>query len=218
VAELVDQFMAEHVRAKRKARTAEFYRDILDRLVKPSLGTIKADKLTRLQVSRLHSSLGDTPFQANRMLAVVGSLYAFAGPSGIVAEGTNPARGIDKFRESRRERFLTDAELQRLGSAIREAETTGLLWTVDESIPTAKHIPKVKRVTTISCGGSTPPASFHRLPPARNSTLAMGVRRFRARLSVLAGQQKRPKDRHPQCTCPCSAKRSGAGWTFCGAR
>jgi integrase len=43
-----DRFMTEHVEAKRKAGTAEFYRDILDRIVKPAVSTTKADKLTRL--------------------------------------------------------------------------------------------------------------------------------------------------------------------------
>jgi hypothetical protein len=95
VAELADSFMSDHVTAKRKGRTAEFYRDILDRIVKPAVGTSKADKLTRAQVGRLHSSLADTPFQANRVLAVVGSMYAFAARAGIVPDGTNPARGID---------------------------------------------------------------------------------------------------------------------------
>jgi hypothetical protein len=143
VADLADRFMADHVRAKRKAGTAEFYRDILDRIVKSAVGTTKADKLSRLQVSRLHSSLAETPFQANRMLAVVGSMYAYAGRAGIVPDGMNPARRIDKFKESRRERFLTSEELERLGSAIREAETTGISWTVDESKPTAKHVPRL---------------------------------------------------------------------------
>jgi integrase len=150
VAELADRFMADHVQAKRKAGTAEFYRDILDRIVKPALGTTKSDKLTRLQVGRLHSSLSATPFQANRVLAVVGSMYAFAGRAGIVPEGTNPARGIDKFKEGRRERFLTGEELERLGGAIREAETTGIPWTVDDTMPTAKHVPKAKRSTKIA--------------------------------------------------------------------
>jgi integrase len=150
VAELADRFMADHVKAKRKGRTAEFYRDILDRIVKPALGTTKADKLTRFQVGKLHSSLTNTPFQANRVVAVVGSMYAFAGRAGIVPEGTNPARGIEKFKESHRERFLTGDELERLGSAIREAETTGIPWTVDDSRPTAKHVPKAKRSSTIA--------------------------------------------------------------------
>jgi integrase len=149
VAELADRFMAEHVEPKRKSGTAAFYRDILGRIMKPAVGTTKADKLTRLQVGRLHSSLADTPFQANRVLAVFGSMYAFAAHAGIVPERTNPARGIDKFKESRRERFLTGEELERLGSAIREAETTGIPWMVDEAKPNAKHVPKGARFTKI---------------------------------------------------------------------
>jgi integrase len=154
LAELADRFMTEHVEAKRKGGTARFYRDILDRIVKPAMGATKVDKLSRAQIGRLHSSLAETPFQANRVLAVVGSMYAFARRAGIVPEGTNPAHGIDKFKEGRRERFLTSEELERLGSAIREAETTGISWTVDESNPTAKHVPKAKRFTRIA-----PPAA-----------------------------------------------------------
>lgn len=150
VAELADRFMADHVKAKRKGRTAEFYRDILDRIVKPAVGTTKADKLTRLQVGRLHSSLSNTPFQANRVLAVIGSMYTFGGHAGIVPEDSHPARGIDKFKENCRERFLTGEELERLGGAIREAETTGVSWTVDQSNPNAKHLPKTRRSTKIT--------------------------------------------------------------------
>jgi integrase len=154
VAELADRFMVDHVRVKRKAGTAEFYRDILDRIVKPAFGTTKADKLTRIQVGRLHSLLVETPFQANRMLAVVGSMYAFASRVSIVPEGTNPARGVDKFKESRRERFLTGEELERLRIAIREAETTSIPWTVDETKPNAKHVAKTKRLTKIAASAA----------------------------------------------------------------
>ena len=144
ISELADRFMAEHVEQKRKPGTAVFYRHLLDKIIRPALGATKADKLTRAQVAKLHGSLRATPFQANRVLAVIGSMYAFAGRSGIVPEGTNPARRIDKFKEHRRERFLTGEELERLGSAIREAETTGIPWDVDEAKPKAKHLPKAK--------------------------------------------------------------------------
>jgi hypothetical protein len=43
LAELADRFMAEHIDPKRKGSTAEFYRDILERLLKPAVGTTKAD-------------------------------------------------------------------------------------------------------------------------------------------------------------------------------
>ena len=85
------------------------------------------------------------------MLAVVGSMYAFAERSNIVSEGVNPARRIEKFKESRRERFLTVEELERLGSAIREAETTGIPWAIDELKFKAKHLPEPgKRFTKIN--------------------------------------------------------------------
>jgi integrase len=144
ISELADRFMAEHVEQKRKPGTAIFYRHLLDKVIRPELGATKADKLTRAQVARLHGSLKKTPFQANRVLAVIGSMYAFAGRSGIVPEGTNPSRRIDKFKEHRRERFLTGEELERLGSAIREAETKGIPWDVDEAKPKAKHLPKAR--------------------------------------------------------------------------
>jgi integrase len=38
---------------------------------------------------------------------------------------------------------------ERPGSAIREAEAAGIPWTVDESRPNAKHVPKDKRFTRI---------------------------------------------------------------------
>jgi hypothetical protein len=151
VAELADRFMTEHIDPKRKGSTAAFYRDILERLLKPAVGTTKADKLTRLQVGKLHSSLSGTPFQANRVLAVVGSMYAFAVRAGIVGDGTKPAAGIEKYRESRRERFLNGDELERLGTAIEEAETSGIPWAVDTSKPISKHLPKLaNRRTKIS--------------------------------------------------------------------
>jgi len=144
IAELAERFLSEHVETKRKPGTAAFYRHILMKIVTPELGTSKADKVTRTQITKLHAKLHKTPFQANRVLAVMGSMYAFAGRTGAVQEGTNPIRKIDKFKEHRRERFLTGAELERLGAAIRKAETKGIPWVIDEAKPTARHLPKSK--------------------------------------------------------------------------
>jgi integrase len=151
VAELADRFMTDHVLPKRKSSTTELYRGILDRHVRPALGTTKADKLSRQQVGKLHSSLARTPFQANRMLAVIGSMYAYGERAGIIPEGQNPARKIEKFKEGRRERFLTVEELERLGKAIREAEALGIPWTTDPTKPTTKHLAKpINRFTKIN--------------------------------------------------------------------
>jgi integrase len=151
VVELADRFMTEHVEPKRKPGTTAFYRDILNRIVKPEIGTAKADKVTRAQIAKLHAKLVETPFQANRTLSVLGSMFTFAIRIGVVPEGANPARKVDRFKEHRRERYLTSAELKRLGAAIQQAEAYGIPWEVNESKLTAKHLPKKnRRFTKIS--------------------------------------------------------------------
>lgn len=145
--ELAQLFLAEHVETKRKPATASHYRDILERIVLPGLGT---RQVSTTDLARLHVRMRDRPYQANRMLAVVGSLYAFASKRKLVPAGFNPARGIDRYPEKGRERFLTGEELALLGDAIREAETIGLPWEIDETKPAAKHASKkAKRRTVI---------------------------------------------------------------------
>jgi integrase len=56
---------------------------------------------------------------------MIGALYGFAA--------RDPARGIEKFPERSRERFLTSEELAQLGDTLRLGETTGLPWQVDET-------------------------------------------------------------------------------------
>lgn len=113
------------------------------------MGNRKAAELAPSDVARLHSKMSDTPYQANRMLAVLSNVYGFAGRMGLVARGTNPAIDLDRYREQSRERFLTNDELARLGEAIREAETIGIAWQVDHTKPTDKHTPKARPRTII---------------------------------------------------------------------
>lgn len=68
--EVARAFLSEHVELKRKAKTLDHYRDLLERLVIPKLGTAKAKDVCRSDVARLHRQLKATPYQANRVLAV----------------------------------------------------------------------------------------------------------------------------------------------------
>ena len=150
VAELARSFLTDHVAKKRKPNTVSFYRGILELHVIPNIGTRKAGAVTRADLLRLHNALENTPVMANRALAVVGSMYAWAAKIGVVAEGFNPAARIERNREQGRERFLTTDELERLGATLREAETAGLPWEVDATKPTAKHLPKDERRRTVT--------------------------------------------------------------------
>ena len=141
--------MAEHVDVKRRSSTAALYRDILERIVVPAIGTMKANRIERSDVAKLHLKWKRTPYQANRVVAVVGSMFSFARKRSLVSDSLNPTRGIERYHEDGRERFLSTDELVRLGAAIRQAQTQGIAWDVDEAKPTSKHVPKRKRRTVI---------------------------------------------------------------------
>jgi integrase len=149
VSDLIDSFLQRHVATKRKPRTARSYGDVLNRIVRPRFGAIKANKLARSELIKLHHDLQKTPYQANRVVRVMGSMYTYADRAGLVPEGTNPARKIELYKEAQHERPLTDDELRRLGEVFIEGETIGLPWSVDETKPTSKHIPKSHRRTLI---------------------------------------------------------------------
>jgi hypothetical protein len=58
----------------------------------------------------MHASLASTPCRANYAVTVLSSLYGWTERQGLLPDGFNPARRIDKFREHRRERFLKREE------------------------------------------------------------------------------------------------------------
>src|SRR5215467_2556370 len=82
--ELAENFLTEHVEAKRKPTTAAHYRSLLEKVVLPRLGSRKAEQVTASDLAGLHAKMRDRPYQANRMLEVVGSLYSFAGKHKIL--------------------------------------------------------------------------------------------------------------------------------------
>jgi integrase len=145
VKELVEAFLEDHSDLKLKASTTKRYRHLLRHWVVPELGSTKADVLTRAAVAKLHGKMKKKPVSANRMLGALSSTYSFAQRRAIVPEGFNPATRIEKYGEQHRERFLTTSELARIGGALREAETRGIPWMVDETQPNAKHIPRQEK-------------------------------------------------------------------------
>ena len=64
----------------------------------------------------------ETPRAANRALSVLSKMFTLACAWGLVADGTNPCKGVRKYKEKKRERFLTRDEYRRLGQALAEAE------------------------------------------------------------------------------------------------
>jgi integrase len=123
------EFYLEDIAARKKPATLELYSHYLRTLLPVSLQSKKAEMLTVADVAEVHRTIGRTrPVTANRVLVTISGVYTFGGRHGHTPDRLNPARGIEKFREENRERYLSNDELARLGNALRVGETDGLPW------------------------------------------------------------------------------------------
>ena len=123
VGELARRYLEEHVAVRCKPTTAETYRLMVAKHIVPRLGRRPALAVGHAQVTELHHALSETPAMANQVVDTLSRIYNVAEDRGHIPEASNPCRLVVKFRERKRERFLTREEFQRLGQVLDEAET-----------------------------------------------------------------------------------------------
>ena len=124
VAEFAERYLAQHAEAKKRPRSVAQDRRMLDRFILPALGRSKLAEVSRADVVKLHQRLKPTPYQANRVLALISKMMNLAERWDFRPDGTNPCRHVQRYKERKRERFLSEAELVRLGTVLGEAERT----------------------------------------------------------------------------------------------
>ena len=126
VADLAERFDEEHVAVRLKPRTAKEYRRNVQLFIMPALGRLKVTEVTRADVSRFHHEFRETPYQSNRNLEIVSKMFNLAELWGLRPDGSNPCRHVKKYKEEKRERYLSTDELARLGEVLRQCEQEGI--------------------------------------------------------------------------------------------
>ena len=118
LADVWARFERDYLRL-RKASTQRSYQAIwLDRL-KPAFGRHMVRDITRSEVDAFHKKLSATPYQANRILALLSRLLNLAEAWECRDQGTNPCRFITKFKERERQRFLNHVEIGTVKNVIQ---------------------------------------------------------------------------------------------------
>jgi integrase len=119
----VERFLRDHCSKK---KTGNEDRRNLEKDILPVLGRHLVKSVTCGDMAKLHAAIGErAPIQANRVMAAASTMFQCAERWGMRSEGTNPCRHVKRFRENRRERYLSPAELAQLGAAIAAIETEG---------------------------------------------------------------------------------------------
>jgi integrase len=116
VADLTEHYLTHHARPKKRPRSVANDISMLNASILPRLGTRKVSEITHRDLQALHNGLGDTPYRANRTLALLSKMFELSIRWGWRAD--NPAKGIERFPEEKRHRWLSEAELARLTAAL----------------------------------------------------------------------------------------------------
>ena len=122
MADLGRRFLEEYVPVHCKPSTREEYRRSVRLFVDPVIGELRVPEVQRKDIAALHHGLRDKPYQANRTLGVLSKMFSLAEVWGWRPDGTNPCRHVKRYKEHKRERFLSPEETERLGQVLREAE------------------------------------------------------------------------------------------------
>ncbi|MHA7774472.1 tyrosine-type recombinase/integrase [Roseibium sp. M-1] len=141
LSKLLELFVEGHG-PKLKAASLENYVSTLKKHVMPKLGKRPVEEITTKDLNKIHISLVEHPYHANRVISYLGSVISWGARNGYVPETFNPTRAIKRFREQGRQRYLSDEELARLGKALVKAETEGLPWSIQVTGDKRKHVPK----------------------------------------------------------------------------
>ena len=88
----------------------------------PWFGGRPISNITRHDVQCWFASLHDTPVAADRSAPVLSVIMRQAEVYGYRPEGSNPCVGIKRYRRKGRERFLTTADIRRLGEVLDRHE------------------------------------------------------------------------------------------------
>ena len=117
LAELFSRYLDEH--AKQHKKTWQEDEDQF-RLYCQSIKSSTLSSIDRSAITALHAKIGKNngKYSANRLLALLSKMFGFAQEIGY--EGGNPCKGVKKFKEQSRERFMVGDELQRFFESLQQ--------------------------------------------------------------------------------------------------
>ncbi|MFN6953784.1 MAG: tyrosine-type recombinase/integrase [Acetobacteraceae bacterium] len=150
VADLCDLYLADAEAGRlltrrgvaKKASTLATDKSRIERHIKPLLGTMKVPTVTRADVERFMHDVADGETAqrvklakkralsnvrggkgaASRTLGLLGAIFAYAERKRMIAE--NPARGVIRYADGKRERRLSDAEYAAFGKGLAKVAET----------------------------------------------------------------------------------------------
>jgi integrase len=123
MAEVCDRYIEEYAKPHKKPSSV-YTDELYIRLhIKPQLGSKKVARVVFKDVETLHRRLKDTPYQANRVVALVSKILSLCEEWELRPMHSNPCGRIKRFAEKTRHRPMSELEIARLSKVLRESES-----------------------------------------------------------------------------------------------
>ena len=148
VADLAERYYREYVAVRCKPGTAKLHHRVVRKHILPEFGELAVTAVGREHVTDLHYRLRHVPSVANQVIVTLSRMINQAEVWGLAPEGGNPCRFVVKYRQRKRERFLTEDEFRRAGAGAGRAGGRG--------------------PGTGVCGGRDSPSDADRVPVQRD--------------------------------------------------
>ena len=118
VADLAERYRREYVAMHCKPNTVKHYGLMLQKHIVPRLGTLHVSEVER-DILKFQFELSDLPTVSNRCVDILVKMFNLAEQWEMRPPGRNPCKSVRRYKvDSRKERFLTPAELARLGRTL----------------------------------------------------------------------------------------------------
>ena len=124
IKELCEQYIDRHAVLHKKKSSLVRDENLIKGAIIPVFGKIRVADLNRSHLIKYHHSKKDTPIMANRFLALISTMMNLAEKWEYRPQNTNPCKYVDRYKEKKRQVYLSMDQLERVGQAIRQLKNT----------------------------------------------------------------------------------------------
>ncbi|MDR2353982.1 MAG: tyrosine-type recombinase/integrase [Deltaproteobacteria bacterium] len=118
------KYEIDYMRIRLKRNTIITNLSIINKKIIPAIGKLKITEVTTREIINLHTQLKDTPYTANRSIAILKTFFNWNEEMELRPSGTNPVKRIKLFKEEKKQLFLNMVEIAKIGEAIVELKKT----------------------------------------------------------------------------------------------
>jgi integrase len=115
VAELCARYMERHGSQKKSKKEDQ---RLIDKFIAPKLGSLKVADVRFSDIDDLHRDLSHIKVQANRVVALLSTMFSLAEKWEMRPRHTNPCHDVARYKERKRKRYIRPDEAAALFTAL----------------------------------------------------------------------------------------------------